>query len=226
MSDAIVQQVAAVHLVDRDACGLGFLGDGRDHLDRELAHWEGEVRGHQRGPVPALARLVDVLRDRQPEASPTVTLVHGDTKPGNFAFVDDDVSAVFDWEMTTVGDPLADLGWTEITWTSPGYFTAVPGAPTTDDLVARYQELTGIPVRHREWYRAFQGYKLAVILFVAAMLFDAGHSDDPRFADMGLGVHAMTVRALAELGVSDVPEPGPVTARPERVAAAQERRRA
>lgn len=59
----------------------------------------------------ALERLHQVLRERKREPCPKVTLVHGDAKPGNFAFIDGDVSAVFDLEMTTVGDPLTDIGW-------------------------------------------------------------------------------------------------------------------
>jgi len=145
--------------------------------------------------------LLAEVRDRRPEPSPSVTLVHGDPKPGNFAFAGDEVSAVFDWEMTSVGDPLADIGWAEMNWISPGAFTARPGALTTDELVARYQELTGIPVRHRAWYRAFQGYKMCVILLVAGMLFETGHSDDPRFADLGRAIHPYTLKSLAQLGI-------------------------
>ena len=143
-----------------EQAGLGFLGDGRHFLDRELEHWAGEMHRVQRGSLPALERLLAELRARQPEQSRTVTLVHGDPKPGNFAFVDDDVSAVFDWEMTTVGDPLADIGWAEVNWTTPGSFTVRPGGLTTDEFVARYEELSGIEVVHREWYRAFQGFKI------------------------------------------------------------------
>src|SRR6185503_5636506 len=84
------------------------------HLDRELDHWSGEMHRVQRGSLPALERLLEELRATKPQPCPTVTLVHGDAKPGNFAFVGDEVSAVFDWEMTTVGDPLTDIGWMEL----------------------------------------------------------------------------------------------------------------
>ena len=163
--------------------------------------------------LPALERLLAELRERKPDQSPTVTLVHGDPKPGNFAFVGDEVSGVFDWELASLGDPLADIGWAELNWTMPGSFTRRPGALTPDELVALYEQLTGIDVVQRDWYRAFQGFKMIIILLVAAMLFDRGHSDDLRFADMGLAVHPFTMQMLASLGVTADVESGPVTTR-------------
>jgi len=209
MSESMVDQIAAIHNVDLHATGLDAIGDGRDYLDRELDHWEGELRRVQRGPLPALDRLVVELRRRRPEPCPRVTLVHGDPKHGNFAFVDDEVNAVFDWEMATVGDPLADLGWAEMLWNLPGSFTSLPGSLSADELVARHEALTGIVARNREWYRAFQLLKMTAIMFVGGMLFAAGHSDDVRLADMAAGVPFFTRQALAELGVEDAPDPDP-----------------
>ena len=147
MSRGVVEQIAAIHRVDPEQAALGFLGDGRHFLDRQLAHWAGEMRRVQRGPLPALERLLTELIAQQPEQCRTVTLVHGDPKPGNFAFVDDEVSAVFDWELTTLGDPLADIGWAEVNWTTPGSFTIRPGGLSTDEFVELYEELSGIPGR-------------------------------------------------------------------------------
>jgi aminoglycoside phosphotransferase (APT) family kinase protein len=216
MSRGLVEQLAAIHTVDLAETGLGdlaALGDGHDFVTRELDHWSAEVVRVQRGPLPALERLVAELRAGQPPASDAVTLVHGDAKPGNFAFVDDDVSAVFDWEMVAIGDPLTDVGWAELNWTTPNAFTNLPGSLTREEFIRRYEDLTGIEVVHRPWYRAFQTYKMVVIMLVAAMLFDAGDSDDLRFAQMGTAVHHYTRAALAELGVHDELESGPVTAR-------------
>jgi len=222
--DAMIEQIAAIHTVDLDATGLAVIGNGHNYLDRELDHWTSEIRRVQRGPLPALERLAVVLRERQPEQHPTVTLVHGDPKPGNFAFEGAEVSAVFDWEMATVGDPLADLGWAELTWAFPNSITSLPGAPSVEDLVARYEKLTGFALRHREWYRAFQGLKMAVILLVAGHLFDAGYSDDWRYLGMAHAVHPLTRQALQELGVDDDLEAGPLLPREERVAVVKSRR--
>jgi aminoglycoside phosphotransferase (APT) family kinase protein len=223
MSRGIVEQIAAIHRVDPGRSGLALLGDGTGFLDRELARWSGEMHRVQRGPLPALERLLAELIARKPDRAQTVTLVHGDPKPGNFAFVGDEVSAVFDWELTSLGDPLADIGWAEVNWTTPGSFTNRPGAVSTDELVELYEELTGITVVHREWYRAFQGFKMVVIMLVAAMLFDRGVTDDVRFAHMGLAVEPYTRQALAAFAIDEELESGPVTARDQRLLDVQER---
>src|SRR4029077_10602524 len=106
---SMADQLAAIHTVDLSATGLDSLTEEATHLDRELDHWSGEMHRVQRGSLPALERLLGELRATKPQPFPTVTLVHGDAKPGNFAFVGDEVNAVFDWEMTTVGDPLTDI---------------------------------------------------------------------------------------------------------------------
>lgn len=216
MCESLVEQIAAIHTVDLRACGLDRIGGGDDYLDRELDRWSGQIARWRRAPLPALERLAGVLRDRRPEPCPAVTLVHGDCKPGNFAFEDGTVTAVFDWELAAVGDPLADIGWAELLWASPGYPTSGPGALTTDQFVARWEELTGITARHREWYRAMQALKMAVIMFVGGQLFDAGHSDDPRLADMAHAVHPMTEIGLRQLGIDEPLEPGPVLPRRHR----------
>ena len=217
MSEGIVDQIAAIHTIDLRATGLDAVAEGRDHLDREIEHWAGEIERVRRGPLPALERLVGALRARQPDACPVVTLVHGDPKPGNFAFEGGEVSAVFDWELATIGDPLADLAWAEVNWTMPGNITSAPGALPVDQLVERWEDLTGITARHRSWYRGFQLLKLSTILLVAGHLFDAGHSDDLRFAQLAHAVHPMTQAGLREVGIDEPLEPGPVLPRKERV---------
>jgi aminoglycoside phosphotransferase (APT) family kinase protein len=217
MCTSMVEQIAAVHAVDLGTTGLDATSDGRNYVDRELEHWFGEIRRTQRGPLPALERLMATLREQQPEQCPTITLVHGDPKLGNFAFEGDEVSAVFDWEMASVGDPLADVGWAEVLWTAPGSFTSVAGGMSTDEFVALWERLTGITTRDRPWYRAFQSLKMAAILAVAGHLFDAGHTDDLRFLHMASVVHPLTQAALHELGIDEPLEPGPLLPREERI---------
>jgi aminoglycoside phosphotransferase (APT) family kinase protein len=212
MSEHVIEQIAATHLVDLRTTGLDALGDGRDFLDRELNHWEGEMHRVQRGPLPAL----EVLRERRPEPTPHVTLVHGDTKGGNFAFVDDDVSGVFDWEMASIGDPMTDIGWMEVTWRITKPFSELSPSDI-ERLLGRYEKLTGIVVHDRHWHRALQSFKLAVIMLVGAMHFDAGHSADLRMAAMGPVVPIITQVGLRELGIEEQLESGSVTARRERI---------
>jgi aminoglycoside phosphotransferase (APT) family kinase protein len=216
MSERVIEQIAAIHLVDLRATGLNALGDGHDFLECELNHWEGEMHRVQRDPLPALERLLEVLRDRLPKPTPSVTLVHGDTKGGNFAFVDDDVSAVFDWEMTSVGDPMTDIGWLEVTWKITKPFSELSQSDI-ERLLGRYEHLTGIVVHNRAWHRALQSFKLAVIMLVGAMHFDAGYNEDQRMAAMGSVVPMTTQAGLRDLGIEDQLESGPVTARQDRI---------
>ena len=140
----MVEQIAAIHGVDLQATDLERIGDGLRHLDASSN--SGPTRST--GPNAAQSRRSSdwwsALREQQPEQCPSVTLVHGDAKPGNFAFQDGEVTAVFDWEMATIGDPLTDIGWAELLWTIPGSFTTLPGALSVDEFVARWEELTGI----------------------------------------------------------------------------------
>jgi aminoglycoside phosphotransferase (APT) family kinase protein len=217
MCEAMVEQIAAIHNVDLRATGLETIADGRGYLTSELDHWSGEMRRVRRGPLPALERLVDLLRHHLPAQSSALTLVHGDAKPGNFAFEGSEVSAVFDWEMATIGDPLADLGWAEVLWEVPGSFTSRPGALTFDEFISRWEALTGMASGNRPWYRAFQAMKMAVILLVGGHLFDAGYSDDVRFMEMTYAIEPLTRTALHELGIDEALEPGPVLPRSDRI---------
>jgi aminoglycoside phosphotransferase (APT) family kinase protein len=219
MCHRMIDEVAGIHSVDLQATGLAQLGDGRNFLDRELDRWRDEAQRVARGPLPGLERLHSELRARQQEQSATVTLVHGDMKPGNVAFTRDAVSAIFDWEMTDVGDPLTDIGYFELLWNMSIGLSSCPSAPSSDELVARYGKTSGISVQHREWYRALAAYKVAVISLLASMLFDAGHSDDLRYMEMGFGVPYLTGLGLHDLGIDETIDPGPVTARPERIKA-------
>lgn len=223
MCEGVIEQLAAIHQVDLRATGLDRLADGTTFIDRHLDHWAGEMRRVQRGPLPALERLLEELHRQRPEPSGRVTLVHGDMKPGNFGFVDGEVTAVFDWEMTDVGDPLADLGYLELMWGYPVGITSRPTAPSIDWALERYQELTGIPVEHRGWYRALEAYKTSVILLVGSMLFEVGHSDDLRYLEMALGIAFTTQSGLADLGVEERLDAGPVMPSDARIAAAQAR---
>lgn len=221
MSRSLVDTLVAIHDVRPATSDLHFL-PSEHYLQRELDHWHGEMARYQKAPLPALERLYAELIRQQPPDFPTVTLVHGDPKPGNFAYRDDTVSAVYDWELATFGDPLADVAWAEINWPTPGFFTSLPGSLTVEEFIHRYQDLTGFELTNRHWYRAFQGLKLAIIMFVGAMLFDRGVSDDLRLADMGRAVPYFTGRALAEFGIEDEIDSGPVMASKERFRAVRD----
>lgn len=208
MCESMVDQLAAIHSVAPPAVG-------RSH---DLEHWAAEVRRVQRGPLPALERLAQELRRTQPAQRNPETLVHGDAKHGNFGFAGGEVVAVYDWEMAGLGDPMTDIGWMELMWTMPGSFTTVDGAPGVEWFIARWEQRTGLHAHDRPWYRAQQAFKMSAIMLVGAMHFDQGLSEDVRLGHMGYGVRMLTERGLAELGVDEQLDHGPVLAREERFA--------
>jgi aminoglycoside phosphotransferase (APT) family kinase protein len=217
MCQGLAEHLAAIHAVDLQRTGLDTLDDGANHLHRELDHWAGEMDRVKRDSLPALERLLQTLRDNQPQPYPKITLVHGDAKPGNFAFTDGEVSAVFDWEMTTVGDPLTDIGWLELLWMQPVGITSHPDALDIEALLQHYQKASGITLQNRSWYRAFNAYKMAVICLIGAMLVDGGHSDDQKLMLAAYGTSMLTQVGLSELGITESIDDGPVLPREERI---------
>jgi aminoglycoside phosphotransferase (APT) family kinase protein len=224
MCQSMAEQLAAIHTVDLAGVQLDSLDDGGNHLDREIAHWAREMRRVKRGHLPALERLSEELKRNRPQAHPRVSLVHGDAKPGNFAFVGDEVSAVFDWELTTIGDPLTDIGYLELLWRMPVGIPSHHGALTIDQVIGCYEAASGLTVENREWYRALNAFKLAVINLIGSSLFDTGVSDDKRFMLNAYGIPLFTQMGLADLGVTDELDDGPVMPREERVKQVQSAR--
>ncbi len=217
MCQSLAEQLAAIHSVDLKQTGLGGLDDGSNHLHRELDHWATEMDRVKRDSLPALERLLAALRDSTPAPCPKITLVHGDAKPGNFAFTGGEVSAVFDWEMTTVGDPLTDIGWLELLWMQPVGINSHPGALDIEVLLEHYHKASGITLQNRSWYRAFNAYKMAVICLIGAMLVDGGHSDDQKLMLAAYGTSMLTQVGLSELGIDEPLNDGPVLPREERI---------
>jgi aminoglycoside phosphotransferase (APT) family kinase protein len=217
MCESLAEQLAAIHSVDLKQTGLDALDDGGNHLQRELNHWAAEMDRVKRDALPALERLLEELRDSTPQACSRVTLVHGDAKPGNFAFTGGEVSAVFDWEMTTVGDPLTDVGWLELLWMQPVGITSHGDALNIEALLRHYQAASGITLQNRSWYRAFNAYKMAVICLIGAMLVDAGHSVDQKLMLAAYGTSPLTQIGLSELGVDEPLDDGPVLPSEERI---------
>lgn len=174
LADRLMDTLAAVHAVDLDDAGLSDLGRPEGYLRRQLDRWQRhlEVWG---ADSPHRAGLQDAgrrLADRMP-ASERISLVHGDFRLDNL-IVDPDlrVLAVIDWEMATLGDPLADLGLFLVYWDLAGesdnaLSTAMgpaAGFPAGDHLAAHYAERTGADLSDLDWYVAFGAFKLAVVL--------------------------------------------------------------
>jgi aminoglycoside phosphotransferase (APT) family kinase protein len=174
---ALVDVLVRLHRLDHAALGLADFGRPEGYLERQVRRWSAQWEKSKVEELPEIEELIRRLRAALP-ASPPPTLVHGDYRLGNVALDPADptrIVAVFDWEMATLGDPLADLGYTLIYWGESGdppetrmaggfqAVTAVPGFPTRAELVAEYARRSGRDVDHVDFYRVLALYKLAVI---------------------------------------------------------------
>jgi aminoglycoside phosphotransferase (APT) family kinase protein len=174
----LYDRLSDIHLVDWRALGLGDLLDdpGPAAAESAVAHWEKELRGVQLGPEPELELIIDWLRRHAPVAA-TTAIVHGDFKAGNVLLVDDDVSAVLDWETVHLGDPHEDLGW--VTNPLRAREHTIPGVWEPADLLERWSRQTGLPVDLDavRWWSVLANVKLAVIVLSGQHAFIAGRLD-------------------------------------------------
>jgi aminoglycoside phosphotransferase (APT) family kinase protein len=212
-----VRKMAAIHSVQWKELDLSFLGSGEDFLTHEVAWWESEMARVQRGPLPAIEALIKWLRANQPVQCPKRTLVHGDCKWGNFAFRHDQVVAVFDWEMTAIGDPLTDIGWNLMLWKMHPV-AALPGSLAREEILEQYEELTGITVKNLLWYETLAALKVAVIELVGSMLFHNGDVDDLRYIGFATSIPYFVVPALHAIGYDEIPSMGDIDPSRERIA--------
>jgi aminoglycoside phosphotransferase (APT) family kinase protein len=177
LSELLAQTLAAIHGVDYKAAGLETFGKPDGYLARQLGRWQRQWELSNSREMPGYAELVARLTAGLP-ASADGTLVHGDFRLDNTLVrltTPARVAAVVDWEMSTLGDPLADLGLTLSYWADPAEdsfadisvgatVTALPGFATRAQFAARYGELTGRDVSSIAYYIAFGYFKLAVVL--------------------------------------------------------------
>jgi aminoglycoside phosphotransferase (APT) family kinase protein len=168
----LVDTLAAIHAVDIEAVGLSDLGRHDGYIARQLKRWYGQWRQSQTRPLPTVDEVHDLLSSRIPEQGPAC-IVHGDYRLDN-TMVDDSghVVAVLDWEICTLGDPLADVGLLMVYWTGPGdeasawtgTAPSAPGFPDRGDLLARYAAVSGRDISGIDFYVAFAFWKLVCIL--------------------------------------------------------------
>ena len=171
-SESIVDTMAAIHAVDLHDAGLDDLGKHTDYIARQLKRWYSNWNSQKTRELPTVDYVHDGLLQRIPKQGPAC-IVHGDYRLDNCMVNDDgDIIAVLDWEICTLGDPLADLGLLMVYWTGPdddasawtGSSTTSPGFLNRDDLVERYARITGRDLSQLDFYVAFAYWKLACIL--------------------------------------------------------------
>ena len=206
----LVDALVELHSVDPASCGLDGFGKPAGYLERQLRRWTGqlELTLPFTRPLPDLEAVGEWLAANRPPRSET-TLVHGDYKLDNVVLADGPpprLVAILDWEMSTLGDPLADLGWMVSFWREAGEderdvfsrtsrVTALPGFQPRRDLVERYATKTGRDVTDLTWYEVLAVWKLAILLEGSYARHLAGMTDDPFFAEMEHGVPALAARA-------------------------------
>jgi len=209
MSWALVDVLADLHAVDPAAVGLGDFGRPEGYLERQVARWGKQLAASRSREVPGIDALHEALGESVPK-SQRAAIVHGDYRLDN-AIVDeqDRIAAVLDWEMATLGDPLADLGllcvyWTELETLGGGaaLTSAVDsdaGFPAQDELVERYASRSGLDVTPLPWYIAFGYFKLAVIAEGIYYRYLQGQTVGSGFEGMGGLVPALVRRGLDTL---------------------------
>jgi aminoglycoside phosphotransferase (APT) family kinase protein len=211
LADELIDRLADLHAVDWQAVGLGDFGKPQGYLERQVRRWAGQLDASRNRDLPDLDAVTVWLQQNLPESGPA-TIVHGDYRLDNVMYRAEPparVVAIFDWEMATLGDPLADLGYLLSFWRERGdpepelqadaswRITEAEGFPTRSQLVQRYAERTGRQMTHVAFYVALAIWKLAILLEGSYRRHLAGTTDDPFFASLGEGVPALARRALA-----------------------------
>jgi aminoglycoside phosphotransferase (APT) family kinase protein len=169
---SIADTLARIHAVDPDEVGLGGLGKKEGYIARQLKRWYGQWNQSKTRDLPAVDEVHDALSARIPEQG-RPSIVHGDYRLDNCMTGEDgDVIAVLDWEICTLGDPLADVGLLMVYWNEPDdESTALPTAPTMvegfpsrQELLDRYATASGRDLSAIDFYVAFGYWKLACIV--------------------------------------------------------------
>ncbi|MEV4003165.1 phosphotransferase family protein [Actinomadura sp. NPDC049753] len=223
LSDALAEALAAIHTVDVRAVGLGDFGRPSGYMERQLKRWGKQWDSSQEAvratgnahDLPEYDRLVARLAERLPADAPA-RLVHGDFRLDNaLARLEPrpEIAAVVDWEMSTLGDPLSDLGLTLVYWAEAAdaeqlpvgaTITSAPGFLTRREFAGRYAELTGFDLADLDFYVAFACFKLAVILEGIHARYLQNATVGEGFDQIGGGVPLLLDRAHRTLDAGSV----------------------
>jgi aminoglycoside phosphotransferase (APT) family kinase protein len=201
LSEVVVRTLAEFHAVDPAACGLDQLGHPEGFLQRQVEGWLQRWQRARHEDNPIAERVAAWVAARLP-TSPPPTLVHNDWRLDNMAVSPDDPSvctAVYDWDMCTRGDPLADLGTLLAVWYEEGEVpatlnpmpTSVPGFMNRNQALQLYRDQTGLDLSEFGWYLVFGTWKLGVVLQQIFIRWHRGQTKDQRFAGMGDAAHRL-----------------------------------
>ncbi|HEV2496065.1 MAG TPA: phosphotransferase family protein [Terriglobia bacterium] len=206
LSESFIDNLAALHRLGYAAIGLADLGRPEGYLERQVRGWIERYHGSATHDLPEVERLSTWLRENLPSTS-EAALIHNDYKYDNVVLDSSDVTkvvGVLDWEMSTIGDPLSDLGTALTYWVDPGDPdelqairwgpTTCPGSLTRAQLVERYAQATGRDVSGIAFFVVFAQFKVAVIVQQIYYRYHRGLTRDPRFASL-LEVTKILLRA-------------------------------
>jgi aminoglycoside phosphotransferase (APT) family kinase protein len=210
ISDELIDALVEIHAVDWSAVGLDGFGKPTGYLQRQLRRFGGLWELNKTREIPAVERVGQWLAENMPESG-AATIVHGDFRLGNTIFAPGAparLTGVLDWEMATIGDPLADVGYLCMMWTEAGdprkglrealgAVTRREGFPTREELIARYEERSGRSMRDLRWYTTLAVWKSIVFMEGNYKRAVAGTTDDPYLKSFGDGVVEMAQQAEA-----------------------------
>ncbi|MBV8985127.1 MAG: phosphotransferase family protein [Acidimicrobiia bacterium] len=207
--ESLVDVLADLHAVDIDAVGLGDFGRRDGYIERQLKRWHTQFDKSKSREIPAVEEVYQELLGTVPEQGPA-TIVHGDYRLDNTMLGEDGhVRAVLDWEICTLGDPLADVGLLMVYWADPGDNTsALLSAPTALDgflrraeIAERYAQRSGRDLSRLDFYVAFGYWKLACILEGVYARYKAGHGGGDLGAFEAFGDHVVLLAETAKNAV-------------------------
>jgi aminoglycoside phosphotransferase (APT) family kinase protein len=207
IAEQLIEALVELHGVDFTRLDLDGFGKPSGYLERQLRRFNGLWEHNRTREVPQVEEVGRWLAENLP-SSPPATIVHGDFRLGNTMFAAHAPArlvAIFDWEMATIGDPLADVGYLLMHWTQPGdalgkfnahNVTLRSGFPTRAELTARYQLRSGRRVETLDWYVTLALWKAVVFMEGNYKRALAGSVDDPYLKSFGEGVIEIAERAL------------------------------
>ena len=213
-SETLVDVLGAIHAVDYRAVGLGEFGRPDGFLERQVRRWGEQWERSKTRELPAVDELARRLRNALPESGPP-TIVHGDYRLDNTMMATDDpgrIVAVLDWEMSTLGDPLTDVGLFLLYWgqadaqviATGAAIESQPGFLTREEIVARYAHVSGRAVDQLDWYEILASYKLAIIVEGINARYQMGKTLGEGFESMGAMVSGLIENALEKANRSDI----------------------
>jgi aminoglycoside phosphotransferase (APT) family kinase protein len=214
-SRQLVDVLARIHAVDYEAVGLGDFGHPDGFMERQVRRWGEQWERSKAAELPEIDELGRRLRNALPESGPP-TIVHGDYRLDNTMLADDDpgrIVAVLDWEMSTLGDPLADLGLFLLYWGQADAQIIATGEAieehagfaSRDEIVEMYAKETGRSVDDLDFYVVFAFYKLAIIVEGIAARYRMGKTLGEGFEHMGEMVSSLVNEALDQANRSSIP---------------------